>query len=56
MGSALIKFTDLILLVQSGRKSNLPLNLYPSQEPVTQPPSIKISSLFLVERMKKMKN
>jgi hypothetical protein len=56
MGYALIKFTDLILLVQSGRKLNLPLKFYPSPEPVTQPPSIKIYSLFLVERMKKMKN
>jgi hypothetical protein len=56
MGYAPIKFTDLILLVQSGRKLNLPLKLYPSPEPVTQPQSIKIYSLFLVERMKKMKN
>jgi hypothetical protein len=42
MGYALIKFTDLILLVQSGRKLNLPLKLYPNPEPVTPPPSIKI--------------
>jgi hypothetical protein len=42
MGYALIKFTDLILLVQSGRRLNLPLKLYPSPEPATQPPSIRI--------------
>jgi hypothetical protein len=42
MGYAPIKFTDLILLVQSGRRLNQPQKFYPSLEPVTPPPSIKI--------------
>lgn len=42
MGSVPIKFTDLHLLVQSGRKLNQPLKFSQSQELGTQPQFIKI--------------